>query len=398
MTERTRRDRGLAYQATSILALGAETDRARACLLEPVDDQYRLIGWSDVPIGRGETAEQDLVGGLVQACRRLGVDLDRPLWDPEEDRPLMENGEPALRLALGQVTAVANPLPPLRVWIAGLSSGGSLAAAADAVANTTAQAVALYRLDADADPAALERDLRSLRPDVAVVVGAYDDPRAVAQEAVLGLCELLGSALSAIEPENRPRLFYAGNRWAAEEVLELWQRIPGKVVATAVANVMPAADLLHQSSLAVALAREYWSRCRTFPPLTTLAGWVTRPVELRSVSWSFAQVVRVWMESRSLPELHGLYAGPDWWMHVWAVEGHDDVWIRFAPPKARPDFLVDWPPLQLVSGDWPESLWPRPSQYWWDRIGLAPVVMAVGQADPVAALQVLTHDLLSSKV
>jgi len=77
-------------------------------------------------------------------------------------------------------------------------------------------------------------------------------------------------------------------------------------------------------------------------------------------------------------------------------------------PGERPEILADWPPVRLVSGDWPTK-WPRPTQpppvlgsrrpetlpaFWWDPLGLVPVVASVGQTTPEAVLEVLTADIL----
>ncbi|MCB0147412.1 MAG: hypothetical protein KDE01_07130, partial [Caldilineaceae bacterium] len=56
--------------------------------------------------------------------------------------------------------------------------------------------------------------------------------------------------------------------------------------------------------------------------------------------------------------------------------------------------LEGWPALQLVSGEWPDALWPRPDLYWWDRSAMAPFVSAVGQIAPQAMLQVMRTELL----
>jgi hypothetical protein len=56
--------------------------------------------------------------------------------------------------------------------------------------------------------------------------------------------------------------------------------------------------------------------------------------------------------------------------------------------------LDGWPPLQLVSGEWPAAFWPQPEIFWLDRSGMAPFVAAVGQMAPQAMLQVLRTDLL----
>ncbi|MFM7585299.1 MAG: hypothetical protein ACKO9F_21580, partial [Caldilinea sp.] len=109
---------------------------------------------------------------------------------------------------------------------------------------------------------------------------------------------------------------------------------------------------------------------------------------------SFTQLVRLWMELHELPALHGLYCAPLWWLHVWATRGEPGVQIRFVEPQTRPPDAQSWPPLQLVSGEWPLALWPQPDLFWWDRSGMVPLVAAVGQSAPQAMLETLHSDLL----
>ena len=62
--------------------------------------------------------------------------------------------------------------------------------------------------------------------------------------------------------------------------------------------------------------------------------------------------------------------------------------------RSRPPGFEALPPPQLVSGEWPTHLWPRPPVSWCDRLGLAPLVAAAGQAAPQAMIEVLAADLL----
>ena len=86
----------------------------------------------------------------------------------------------------------------------------------------------------------------------------------------------------------------------------------------------------------------------------------------------------------------------------------DGLRINCVRPGERPKVLEDWPPVRLVSGEWPGK-WPKPSQpppvlgqerpkalpaFWWDPLGLVPAVAGVGQTTPEAVLHVLTADLL----
>ena len=377
----------------SILALSATPTNAAAGLIEPVAGSYRLVAWETENFAEGNAAPV-LAPALENASRTLGERLGRPLWDDSQNHPRMSTADPALQLALGQVVAAVDPLPPLRVWIGGLTGHESLAAAQSALDSTVCRTVAVYRFGMGGGPARLTADLIDARPDLAVVVGGYDQPAHSARAAVLELCGELALALNALPAGMRPAVYFAGNRWAASDALDLWADLPGGLAADAVENAAPAPGVYRATSLSVAASRLYWRRCRATATVQHISRWITPPSEVRSVSWSFAQGVRLWRQVHSLPALHGLLCDGPLWIHVCALEGEEGVRLRFVPAGTRPAALDEWPPLRLVSGPWPERLWPRRPGHWWDPAGLMPMVANVGQIDPLIAYQVLAHDLL----
>jgi len=380
-------------QSTSILALRATPASASAGLIEPVAGSYRLIAWESAALADGKNGPS-LLGALEGVTQTLGERLGRSLWDESQNHPRMNTPYPALQLALGQVVAAVDPLPPLRVWIGGLTGHESLAAAQSALASTVCRTVAVYRFGMGGGPARLAADLTDIRPDLAVVVGGYDQPAQSARAAVLELCSELAQAVNALPAGSRPAVYFAGNRWAASDALALWSGLPGGLAADAVENAGPAPGVYRATSLSVAASRLYWRRCRATPAIQGISRWITAPSEVRSISWSFAQAVRLWRQVHSLPALHGLLCDGPLWIHVCALEGEDGVRLRFVPAGTRPAALNDWPPLRLVSGAWPERLWPRRPGHWWDAAGLTSLVANVGQIDPLIAYQVLTYDLL----
>ena len=364
-------------ESSAILALGVEVHQVSALLLEPVDGALHLIGRHSLSrtLSDGETFPS--LDRLAQACRQLGRRLGRPLWLPSGEGPALSDSDPALGLALGHVVAVADPLPPLRVWVAGLSAGESLAAAQEALSAAPCEAVALCRPGAHDDAAGLRDELVHAAPDVIVVVGGYDLPGDAARGPILALCELVAQAVRLLRLDRPPLLIFAGNRWAASAVVEMWRAIPGADVQ-AVLNVLPARGVVHTSSLAATLSQQYWSLCRAAPDVQQLAAWVTPPAVVRSFQWSFAQATRFWRETHRLAELHALYCGPRQWMHVWSSVDELAVRVRMTPPGVRPHTLDRWPPLRLVSGPWPQA-WPRPKLHWHEPRGILPIVSAVGQ-------------------
>lgn len=391
-------------QSSSILALSADTANAHAALIEPVQGSHRLVAWESASLspdtGLASGASLSLPGALREVSRTLGLRLGRRLWDDSQDAPHFNGPDPALGLHLGQVVAAVDPLPPLRVWIGGLTGHESLAAAQASLDSTICRPVAVYRFARGGDPAQLAAELSEARPDLAVLVGGYDRPEVAAASPVLALCQEVAQALAALPSGQRPAVYFAGNRWAAPAALELFSRLPGGVLADALENVAPAPGIHRTTGLAVAASRLYWRRCRATPAVQSISRWITPPSEVRSVSWSFGQAVRLWQQAHNLPSLHGLFCAAPLWIHVAAEErqdsldGQDGVRLRFVLPHTRPPELNGWPPLRLVSGPWPERLWPRPRGHWWDPTGLTPTIANVGQIDPLIAWQVLAQDLL----
>jgi hypothetical protein len=379
-------------RVTSILALGGDREQAIVALIEPVEGVYRLAGWDRLPLAIDEETRYTLPERLSQACQQLERQLGHTLWDSAAGTPALVDPEPALGLALGHVVAVADPLPPLRVWIAGLSAGESLAAAQEAITAAPCEPIALYRMGPEEDPLALAAELTNANPDVLIVAGGYDQADEAARLPVLALCDLVAMAVRRLPVDRRPRLCFAGNRWAAAAALESWRQIPNIEVA-AVLNVLPDLGKVQTSSLAAMLSQWYWSRSKADVALQQIAAWITPPAVLRSQQWSFAQAVRLWREIHNLPYLHALYCGHPHWMHVWATADEVGVRVRFVAPQTRPASLDLWPPLRLVSGSWPD-LWPRPELSWQEPQRILPVVAAIGQINAEAALHVLMYDLL----
>ncbi|HRJ41665.1 MAG TPA: glutamate mutase L, partial [Caldilineaceae bacterium] len=340
-----------AVQSASILALSGDTHRATAALLEPVSGSYRLIGWESWESPGGSSSA--LAQSLRAAAQRLGERLGRPLWDESQDSPVMAAPDPALHLGLGHVVAAVDPLPPLRVWIGGLTGEESLAGAQAALDATICQTVALYRYGLGGGPDRLAEELNDCRPDLAVLVGGYDKSGGTARRAVLELCNEVAQALDRLAVGSRPALYFAGNRWAAAQALEMMARLSGGLSADAVENVSPGPGQHRATSLAVATSRLYWRRCRATPAVQSINRWITPPSEVRTLSWSFAQAVRLWRQVHALPALHGLFCAGPLWIHVRALDGEEGVRMRFVPAHTRPATLNGWPPLRLVSGPWP---------------------------------------------
>ncbi|HHY55472.1 MAG TPA: hypothetical protein GYA08_08545 [Chloroflexi bacterium] len=373
----------------SILALGVELGAMRACLLEDVGGAYRVAAWHALP----RRSDVSLAAIGLDLCRQMGERLGRSLLDDAEAAPRILSDDEVRVPPLQHIAIAASPRPHVRVWLAGLSLTQSMAAAYAALTGSPAHVIGYTVLGADLNTTALTDALVTTAPDLLVIVGGFDDPDPATHQAPVELGRSMGQALSRLAPAQRPVVVYAGNRWAAPHVAEAVQTSGGGSVE-AVANVQPAPGVLQKSALARACTFHYWRLSRRTAGFRELSRWVTPPGHITSQESAFAQLVQAWMELHGLPALHGLYCAPAWWLHVWAQRGQPGLHMHYCEPQTRPAALDGWPPLQLVSGEWPAALWPQPEIFWLDRSGMTPFVAAVGQMTPQAMLQVLRTDLL----
>ncbi|MXZ22163.1 MAG: hypothetical protein F4Y84_16430 [Caldilineaceae bacterium SB0665_bin_25] len=399
------------FAPQSILALAAEPRRAAAVLIEPVEEISRMVGWQTVELPE-QAGPNECKAALVKAVSRLESQFSISLWDAQEKRPRLHTPGAAVVDGVGQAFAVADLQPPLRVWMAGLSGGGSLTAGEAALAGALCNPVATYLPGPYQSTRALSEELRALRPDVILIVGGREQIAPQSQEQVLALSRLVIEAAAALPDGNRPIFCFAGNSLLAGAALASWRQATGGGEAAAAANVFTASAGSSAAALHNVLERLHWQRSLSIPAMQDIAGWLDHTVQLSSTHWAFAQAVRLWRRRQQLPTLHGLYAAEDRWLHVWTWEMPDQesegLRVNCVRPGERPDILADWPPVRLVSGDWPAQ-WPRPSQpppvlgpqrpkalpaYWWDPLGLVPAVAGVGRNAPEAVIQVLTADLL----
>jgi len=373
----------------SILALGIELGAVRGCLLEEVGGVYRVVAWHALP----RRKEASLTATSIDLCQQMGDRLGRTLIDAANGVPLVTSDDSVRVPPLQHVAVAASPRPHVRVWIAGLSLTQSMTAAYDALCGSPAHVIGYTVLSADLNATALTDALVTTAPDLLVIVGGFDDPEPVTHQALVELSRLLGQALARLAPAQRPAVVYAGNRWVAPHVAEAVQATSGGAVE-AVANVQPAPGVVHKTALARACNFHYWRLSRRTPGFREVSRWVTSPGHITSQESTFAQLVQAWMELHGLPELHGLYCAQAWWLHVWARRGQTGLNMHYSEPQTRPPALDGWPPLQLVSGEWPVALWPQPEIFWLDRSGMTPFVAAVGQMAPQVMLQALRTDLL----
>lgn len=375
----------------TLLALGIEPRVMRACLLEPVAGECRLAGWINVQ--RDPTSE--LTQQIKIVCQRMGGRLDRKLWDDEADTPFLHSEEPVALPPIHQVLAASGPRALLRVWLAGLSHAGSIAAAADAVMAAPARTVGQTALTATTDSTELTSALAAANPDVLVITGGYDNPTPAADRPVYQLGKLIADALRRLPPSQYPLVIYAGDRWQASTVVDTLAAVGDALTVDVISNVRPTPTSIDQTPLANALTQRHWQLSQRMPGFIRLSQWVTSPSRIVSMETAFTQSVRVWIDVQGLAELHALYFASGWRLHIWAQQGVTTVRMRYAESNAQPFVPDGWPPVDLISGlptQNQDELTPR----WWDRSGMMPTIATIGQVAPAAMIQVLRQDLLET--
>lgn len=373
-----------------ILLIGVERAGVRVALSEPVSGEHRLVGW----LGVARNPSLGMVEQVADACRRLGQRLGCVLWDDEEEHPFVRDIDPVRFPPIQQIVAAASPRTPLRLFLTGLSEHISMTVAETALASAPVQIVGRATLADVYDVAFLAQTLTESQPEALVVVGGFNHASLAVQKPLLTLCRILGQALDRLPRSSRPFIIYAGNQSVADTATNYLRLSDSTTPLAVVDNVMPSPSQINPLPLVNTLTDAHWRNCRRISGFREIAAWVTSPGQINSLETSFVQFVSMWAGQQALPSLHGLYTTSQLWLHVWANSDGQATQIVYSEPGSFPELLANWPPLQFVCGDWPVEFWPRPSQSWWDRTGLTPLIAALGQVDPLAMLQIVEKDLL----
>jgi hypothetical protein len=373
-----------------LLALSAELAGTRACLVEPVGGLHRLVGWLNL----ARSGETMLPLQVAETCRRLGARLGTALWDEELSMPFMRSINPVRYPPVQQVSATVSARGPVRVFLAVLTPNLTGAAVRAAVAAAPATVVGEVVYDVELEIGHLATMLTNSQADVVVVAGGFDRAGAATQAALLSLGRMVAQAIARLPKSARPPVLFAGSASVAEQAPALFLGADGSLQYEMVANVLPEPNVVRRAALARVLDYHYWRLTQRIVGFKELARWVTNPGQAVTVEISFIQMMQAWAFHRGLPWIHGLYCGPGWWLHVWTGSARQGAQVLYSEPGVRPDALTRWPPLTLVSGEWPVDLWEMPPNAWWDKRGLAPMVTALGQVSPRAMMDVLEYDVL----
>ncbi len=373
----------------TVLAIGAEMHRTTARILELVADQYRLVAWQESSNSRMNSAANQVRDLLFE----FGKQIDRKLWDSDAEAPFTDSADPVLYPPLEHISIVASPRPRLRVWIAALTENNSLSATYGAVEASQAVIVGAVTLNALANPLALAHDMDAAQPDLLVITGGFDTIQNTVQSSLVELTTRLAMALDEIPKESAPQIVFAGNSHAHSRIAAILNAQGQRTVHFA-ENVLPGPGLTQAQTLSLAIDELYRKQCQHMQDFNRLSDWSTTDGPLLTVESSFARLVQMWMDLNRLPELYGIYAGRNRWLHVWVDAQADRALVRFTPVDDTSFDGVWRPPVRLVSGSWRDGVALPDSVEWLDKRGLAPVISATALASPRAAIDTLRNDII----
>jgi hypothetical protein len=265
----------------SILGVDCGSTTTKAILLDMVDGQYRLVARSQVP-STGGAPWYDVTAGVYHAVRQIAESIGRPMLDEDGQLIIPERGG---KQGVGILAATVSASPPLRVVIAGLSTGVSLKSAQRAARATYSHLVGQIAADGPerrSDEQRLQL-VQSVRPDVILLVGGVDGG---ATKPVVDMARLM---TLAVQLESAPPpMIYAGNIALRSQIADIAGE---QVELRSVDNVRPALNVENLGPVQAELERI----CREtmlsrLPGLTLLRSW--SPGEVLLTSQGFGHVVR----------------------------------------------------------------------------------------------------------
>jgi hypothetical protein len=267
-------DQPLRQKISSILVADCGTIMTKAVLLEQVEGSYRFVARGE-SLTTVEAPWLDITLGVQHAVEQIEDTVGRALMDqgylviPEEEG----------NVGVDAFVALVSAAQPLRVILAGLVDGLSLASAERAASGTYTVTAGTISMD-PAEGFMYEEDqiqlIASQRPEVVCIVGGTDGGATV---PVLELVEAAAIGCSLIEEEARPRILYAGNKILRKRVVN---QVAGRADIRPTENVRPATDfenlepakselemLYTQRKLDQLAGGDLLTRWGTIPPIPT---------------------------------------------------------------------------------------------------------------------------------
>ncbi|RLC64280.1 MAG: methylaspartate mutase [Chloroflexota bacterium] len=255
------------YRVESILVADCGSTMTKSAVVDLVEGQYRLVTQVEVP-STVEAPWEDVSQGVEHAVAQIERASGRILFD---EQGLLITPERAGGQGVDAFVITTSAVPPLRIVLAGLVQGLSLASARRAARSIYADVVEVIALDDVTERRSEEERVRLIqqaRPDVICIVGGTDGG---ATTALADLARVVTLACSLLEEEKRPVVIFAGN---ADMRLEVAQIIGEEAHLKVVDNVRPTLDVENLSPLREEIETIHSERKMAgLPGLAVLNAW-----------------------------------------------------------------------------------------------------------------------------
>ncbi len=270
----------------SILALDCGSTVTQALLIDRIDGQYRVVARGEAP-STVEPPWNDVMASVRQAVTRLYEVTGWPLLNERGQiiRPERQGG------GVDTVVAITSASEPLRLVLTGVMQDVSLASAKHALLTSYATVegvVSLNRRNGSVLNDDVEGQLRliqELKPDAVVIVGGVDGG---ANRPVLQSAEAVALACVTLPENDRPPVIYAGNAELRPQIAEV---VGANAELRAVDNVRPSMELENPAPLQAEIEELYQQRkMGRLPGFGTLASW--SPVQVLPVAKAFAYSIQ----------------------------------------------------------------------------------------------------------
>jgi MutL protein len=201
----------------------------QVCLIDQQESIYRIAGVGRGPISYGLNGSIDR-RCLVKVLHELAVSTGHELLGENND-VLTPSENP--RRGVDRISLTWSLPAPIKVILIGLMPALSMKAGIRLIEELPLEIVdQIYTTDGRTEEEKMDSIL-SLRPDLIVLTGGVEDG---AVDVVKSSADLLARSFSALPPELRPEVVYAGNSRAAEYVKNKIE--PVTLIFTA-ANIQP---------------------------------------------------------------------------------------------------------------------------------------------------------------
>lgn len=257
----------------SILAIDCGASFTKAVLMEKSGARFRVSA-DAVSLSTHQPPWKDVVLGVHDAIAHLEATTDKTL--------LSANGREIT--GADAVAVVSSAGEPLRVILAGTTTGGSLQTARRAVASAFALPVAEFAFDDAGESRRAQSRIAKMQhtsADVLLLVGGIDGGIV---EPVLDLAQVLTMALQTLPAPRRPSVIFAGNKALRAQMAGIFGKITDY---KPVDNILPALGMEHLDGVRVELEilqRQKWNV--TTSEEQSLAQWANTSITPTATSFS----------------------------------------------------------------------------------------------------------------